>query len=1093
MVGEVKAWSDIVQIPTYGVGKPENIPLFLETRVYQGSSGVVYPYPVIENIHDEKTDRSYTALFLENEYLKIMVLPEIGGRVQMAIDKTNGFKFVYHNQVIKPALVGLTGPWIAGGIEFNWPQHHRPSTFDPLDWRIDENQDGSKTIWCSEIEKMSRMKGMHGFTLYPDRAYLEVKVQLHNRTSEPQPFLWWANPAIHVNNDTQAVFPPDVYAVMDHGKRAVSEFPYAKGVYYQVDYSPSTDISFFKNVPVPTSYMAYHSNFDFLGSYDHGQKAGMLHVADHHVVPGKKMWTWGNGSFGAAWIKELTDEDGPYVELMCGAYTDNQPDFSWLMPGEEKSFSQYFFPYKEIGPPQIANKEGAVNLKIQNDEIHFGVYLTSERITRVQLYTPHGLVYEQRVELSPQKAIKGKLPVEPGILEQELTLSVFSDEVELITYSPIGNEKDITPEPQKAIPPAHTIDNIEELYLCGLHLEQYRHGLINAEDYYREALQRDPFDSRCNTALGLLLYRRGCFIDAEGYFQTAIRSLTRHNPNPYDSEAFYHLGLALKMQNRYDEAYRAFYKATWNAKWQDSSYFELARISCRQGDYEQALEFTRRALRRNYFNHKTRHLRIALLRRLNRMDAALRETSLALELDRMEYGAMWERYLLVQDSMFAKLTHQNPNTLIEVALDYIHAGLFLEAIALLRRVPIPDPLASYYLGWCNSQLGDDEQALEVFRVAAQLPTDYCFPNQIECVPAFQTAQKLNNDDSLANYYLGNFWYAHKNYMEAIACWEKAYSIGLQLPSLCRNLGFAYYNHLRKPESALAFYEQAFNLDPGNGRILFELDQMYKKLNHPPQGRLMRLEAYSSLVDNRDDLTLEKVKLLNLLGKYDDAYTTMTSHRFHPWEGGEGKVPTQYILCLVQKAKQRLGQRNYPDAIELLNLAMNYPPNLGEGKLPNQRDNHINYYLGLAHKALGDTQQANQYFYLATLGEISYAPPRYYNEPSPEMAYYQCLANLELGSADWARTILNQMIDFGQEHIDDNVEVDFFAVSLPDFLGFNEDLNLKNRIHCNYLLGLGMLGSGEIDKAIEYFERVLIDDVSHIGATIHRQDITTPIS
>jgi len=222
MADHVHAWSESITIPTYGVGAPLKQPLFLDQRVYQGSSGVVYPYPVIDSVSDEKAPKPYTAVFLENQYLKIMLLPELGGRVQMALDKTNDYHFVYYNRVIKPALVGLTGPWISGGIEFNWPQHHRPSTFDPVDWRIVTNADGSVTVWCSEIERMFFTKGMHGFTLHPDKAVLQIDVQLHNRTDLPQTFLWWANPAVHVNDEYQAVFRPDVHAVMDHGKRDVS-------------------------------------------------------------------------------------------------------------------------------------------------------------------------------------------------------------------------------------------------------------------------------------------------------------------------------------------------------------------------------------------------------------------------------------------------------------------------------------------------------------------------------------------------------------------------------------------------------------------------------------------------------------------------------------------------------------------------------------------------------------------------------------------------------------------------------------------------------------------------------------------------------
>ena len=233
--------------------------MFLEKRVYQGSSGVVYPHPVIEKIMDEKVDREWNAIFLENQYLKIMILPELGGRIQMAYDKTKQRHFVYYNRVIKPALVGLTGPWISGGIEFNWPQHHRPSTFEPVDHSIEENTDGSITVWCSELERMFRTRGMAGFTMYPDKAYLEIKVKLYNRTSFPQTFLWWANPAVKVNDDYQSVFPPDVHAVFDHGKRDVSAFPIAKGTYYKVDYSPGTDISRYKNIPVP--YFLYGREF----------------------------------------------------------------------------------------------------------------------------------------------------------------------------------------------------------------------------------------------------------------------------------------------------------------------------------------------------------------------------------------------------------------------------------------------------------------------------------------------------------------------------------------------------------------------------------------------------------------------------------------------------------------------------------------------------------------------------------------------------------------------------------------------------------------------------------------------------------------
>ncbi|MEG2584589.1 MAG: DUF5107 domain-containing protein, partial [Oscillospiraceae bacterium] len=394
----------------------------LEKRVYQGSSGKVYPHPVNEAISDEKIDKVYKAIFLENDYLQIMILPEIGGRIQRALDKTNNYDFVYYNHVIKPALVGLAGPWISGGIEFNWPQHHRPSTYDPVDYKIVENNDGSKTVWVSEIEKMYHTKGMAGFTLYPDKAYLEIKGQLYNPTDTTQTFLWWANPAVPVNENTQSIFPPDVHAVMDHGKRDVSKFPIATGTYYKMDYSEGVDISRYKNIPVPTSYMAYHSDFNFIGNYDHGLNAGLLHVADHHVNPGKKQWTWGCGDFGKAWDRNLTDDDGPYIELMTGIFTDNQPDFSFLAPYEEKTFTQYFMPYKDVGAVKNATIDAAINLEVVDGFANISAYTTSVyNNSKIILRGKNETYIEDIANLSPVNTYKKSIAVHE--LDTDLTLT----------------------------------------------------------------------------------------------------------------------------------------------------------------------------------------------------------------------------------------------------------------------------------------------------------------------------------------------------------------------------------------------------------------------------------------------------------------------------------------------------------------------------------------------------------------------------------------------------------------------------------------------------------------------------------------------
>ena len=1073
-------------IPTYAAAKPDKNPMFLENRVYQGSSGVIYPHPIVERVSDEKTDKTYTAIFLENKYLEIMLLPELGGRVQMARDKTNGFHFVYYNRVIKPALVGLTGPWISGGIEFNWPQHHRPSTLQPVDYRIDDNADGSKTVWFSEIERMFRTKGMVGFTVYPDRAYLELNVQLYNRTPFPQTFLWWANPAVHVNDDYQSVFPPDVKAVMDHGKRDVSDFPVATGTYNKYDYSPGADISRYRNIPVPTSYMAYHSDYDFLGSYDHGRRAGMMHVANHHLVPGKKQWTWGSGDFGRAWDRQLTDEDGPYIELMCGAFTDNQPDFSWMHPGEEKRFQQVFMPYKDIGPAKNASRDAVINLEVNGDSATVGVYLTSHRDAMVKLATEDAVLFERKTELSPDRALCEIVRIPPGLVPHQLTLSVIAGDDVLISYSPECDGQVSTPAPaSEALPPSEILSN-DELYLNGLHLEQYRHATCQPEPYYLEALRRDPNDSRCNNAMGLLLLRRGKSAEAEAYFKTAVKSLTRRNPNPYDGEPFYNLGLSLKFQGNFQEAYGAFFKAVWNASWASAAYFELSRLDCRRKRYTHALDLAEKSLAANGYHHRARHLKIALLRNLGLHQQALDETDYSLRLDRLDFGAAYERYLLSDDPVYRSLLRGNAHSAIELALDYAHAGLFEEAIDLLNESPADDPMVRYYQGWCYDQIGEEEQARKTFRQAAQMPRDYCFPNRIECVAALETAMRENPNDARAPYYLGNFWYAKRQYDDAINCWEKALELDDRNPTAHRNLGLALINKRGDSERALHHYERAFALDTRDARILFELDQLYVKIGKLPSERLAFLQQHQVCVDQRDDLTIEMAKLHNLLGCPGEALDIIMSRVFHPWEGGEGKVIGQYVASLLQMARQHFQLAEYDRAVVCLTRARSYPHNLGEGKLLTVPENDVFYYLGLAHELCGDEATSRQYYEAASRGSFEPASPKYYNDQPPESIFYQGLAHEKLDHRELARTIFQRLVEYGEGHLNDKVTMDYFAVSLPDFLVFEGDLSLRNHIHCLNLIALGHLGLGNQQRAERYFDDILARDPNHLGATTYRQ-------
>jgi tetratricopeptide (TPR) repeat protein len=1110
-------------LPTYLPAPPDRHPMFLEKRVYQGSSGKVYPLPFTDRINEKPIERKWKAIWLENEFLKVLVLPEIGGRIHAIQDKTNGFDLIYNQPVIKPALVGLAGPWISGGIEFNWPQHHRPATFLPVDVSIEEHSDGSVTVWCGDHDPMVRMKGMHGICLHPGRAVLELKVRAYNRTPLIQTFLWWANVAIRVHERYQSFFPADVSYVADHARRSISEYPIAKGFYYGVnygergrkgvpghevstqfipphshcsptnvhallpDYAPN-DLSWYANIPTPCSYMCLGSNEDFLGGYDHFAQAGIIHVANHHISPGKKQWTWGNHEFGYAWDRNLTEQDGkgeygPYIELMAGVFTDNQPDFSFLNPGETKSWSQYWYPIQKIGPAQKANLDAAVSLVCrsrgtQAPAVWIGVSVTGEfKSAQVILFNHGKTLLVRDCDLAPGQPFTETIPLPNGLKLTDLTLRVSDDDGrEIISYTPQERQTGNAPQPATEPLAPREIANNDELYLAGLHLDQYRHATRCPTLYWREALRRDPLDARCNNALGLWHLRRGEFRVAEIHFQNAIKRLTSRNPNPSDGKAYYNLGLCLRHQldasgavsssttALFDAAYAALYKATWNHAWHSAAYHALAEMDCRKGTWGMALEHLNRSLITNVENTRARNLKVIVLRRLGRNQEAETLLQETLPLDPLDW---WARHLSgepVQSDLQVNL---------DLAHDSARAGLYSEAIALLERAvgttrDLPDqswgavPLVYYTLGWLHEKCGNAKSALAEYKRAASQSPDYCFPSRLEDIAIFEAAMRANPQDARAPYYLGNLLYDRRRHVEAIRCWERSARLDPTFSVVWRNLGIGYFNVLKNPVKADAAYQKAFRADPGSSRVLYERDQLWKRLGKSPAKRLAELEKYRELVFQRDDLSVELCDLYNQLGRHEEALAIVSSRKFQPWEGGEGGALGQHVRSHVALGRQALA-RNEPEiAREHFAAALEAPENLGEAKHFLANQSNILLFLGDALQALGDKAGARkQWLAAATFkGDFQGMSVRAFSE----MTYYSALAWQRLGSKAKAKKLLRDLLAYARKLKKAEAKIDYFATSLPAMLLFDDDLQFRQEttallLEAQALLGLGKKGRG----------------------------------
>jgi tetratricopeptide (TPR) repeat protein len=1085
----VRAWEERITIPTYPEQAPDKNPMFFEKRVYQGSSGKVYPNPITDRVFNEKSERTYNAVFLENEYLYLMILPEIGGRIHIGQDKTNGYDFFYRQNVIKPALVGLLGPWISGGVEFNWPQHHRPSTYMPVQHTIEHGEDGSTTIWLSEHDPMQRMKGMVGICLHPRKSYIEAKVRLYNRTPFMQTFLWWANVGIRVHDHYQAFFPPDVTYVADHAKRAISSFPIARNFYYGVDYRRGVDISWYKNIPVPTSYMVMESKYDFFGGYDHQKNAGVVHFANRHIAPGKKLWTWGNAEFGYAWDRNLTDADGPYIELMAGVFTDNQPDFSWLHPYETRAWSQFWYPIQQIGPAKNANRFAAINVEPIDGKLKVGICVTEPFENAKLLVTAGGkTLLEDVCSFAPGRPCVREVRAAGDPAVRLLT----SGGQEIIQYTPLKVPNTRTlPEPATEPPPPKDIASNDELYITGLHLEQYRHATRYPEPYWEECLERDPLDSRCNTALGLLKLKRGQFSEAETHFRHAIQRQTTRNPDPAEGDAYYYLGLTLQYRGQLEEAYVSFYKATWNYAWQSAAHYHLAEIDCCGHELDRALEHLQQSIKTNVENLKARNLRTTLLRRLGAASEAATCASETRNLDPLDIWSGHELSMLsggnadhTAEQEAASATGTNTQLHLDLAFDYAAAGLWADARDVLssyvnRSKQQPHPMVLYLLGYCAEKTQDDGGAAAYWGDAASVSPDYCFPSRIEEMIVLQTALAANPSDARAHYYLGNLFYDKKRYEEAIREWESSVTLNTSFAIPWRNLGIAYFNVRKDADKALSAYDSAFKADPADARLLYEADQLRKRTGACASQRLAQLERHSDLVSQRDDLTVELITLLTQTGRPEHALEMLSSRRFNPWEGGEGLVSGQYVWAHILIGRSLLERGDARQALEHFSAAQVYLQNFGEGKHLLTRETHLFYFAGLALSRVGRENEARQNWTQAAADE----------GPITWLSYYRAMSLEALGRKVEAGKLLSEMRDFAQKQMATEVKIDYFATSLPNLLLFEDDLQKRNKLECLFLLALAELGMRNTDRAVDLLNEVLSLDCNHIAALQELESLT----
>jgi tetratricopeptide (TPR) repeat protein len=1053
-------------------GRPT--PMFFFGKESQGAEGRIYPYPLYDNLTNKQGEKIYHLVYLENEYVKIGILPEIGGRVFSALDKTNNYDFVYHQHVIKPALIGLIGSWISGGIEWNVPHHHRASTFIPVQWSKEEHPDGSKTIWVGELEVRQRMRWAVGYTLRPGSSILECSVRIINRTPVVNTMLCFANVAVHINENYQVIFPPGTQWATGHSKRDFYSWPAPNGI----------DMSWYKNNKNSASWFAVNQKDDFVAGYDHGVNAGTMTIANHHIIPGKKFFTWGVGNM---WDKILTDNDGPYLEIMIGAYSDNQPDYSWLQPFEERSFEMSWYPFRGIDGAKNANLDAAVNLDVKEGKAVFGFYTTKAyKKAIVILKAGDKISSQEEIIINPGKPYAKQVSLSNGLDVHDLRASITADGHELVSYSPVRLQP--TTKPIGTTRPAKPADikNDEELYLAGQRIDQFHNPSLDADPYWEEALRRDSGNTAANTGMGLLNLRKARFEVAEKYFRKAIARLTAQYTTPKNAEPLYYLGVALKAQGRIDDAFTAFYKATWSQEWKSPAYFSLAEIASLKGDFTQALNLVDQSLDANALNVRAYGLKATLLRKLGRTEDAVKLIAFAMDkTDPLDVRLMAEKWLATESlkdaqTLFTTLIN-NPATAQEIGAEYYDAGLWNDGLAVLSQSisSAPDkaiisPLVYYYLGDFVEKLGDVKKAA-AYRLQATLQSpEYVFPFQYEAIAVLRRAMEANPKDARAPYYLGNLLYDWQP-EESIALWEKSSAIDPAFPITWRNLSIAYsYQQTQGSQAkAIADLEKAVVFNKPYPTHFAELDRLYQAVGTPVQKRLQLLEKNQQVVVKNDEALGSLINLQIFAGKTDEAIKLLHTRTFSIWEGGSMFNTGQaWADAHLVQGIRFLKSKDYQNAINDFETAANPPENLRAEQRHDLHKAQLNYLIGDAYAALGEQGKAQEFWNKTIAVDTSangsgsgWRRMGNNNLAQGEQRYFQALAKQKLGLTNDSKAVFNELVSSGTS-----------VINKPDDTTSNTPVILRqqatNAATAHYIIGLGHSGLGNKAKAREEFNSAL---------------------
>ena len=1000
----VKAYEGTITLPTYLLDPAEQAPIFERDWSYQRARRSVYPYPLNDNMTRNREDVTYDCLYMENEYVELCVIPEIGGRLMYAVDKTNGYDIFYHNHVVKPANVGMTGAWISGGVEWNVFHHHRQTSHIPCDWQIVENADGSRTIWLGETEYRHRMQWAIGITLHPGKSYLEISGRLMNGTQNSNSMLYWSNVSALVDENYQICLPQSTEFVTFHCKNWFAHWPVTHETFNGMEfYKDGIDASWWKNHYMSNSMFVYDQKADFVGGYDHGRHAGTMLTGNHNIIKGGKFWLWGPNS---EWdTRILTDNSGHYIELMVGAYSDNQPDYNWNFPYETKQFSQYWYGIRDIECVKAGDRHAAINMEMKEPgKVFLGVNAT-ERMNSLTVGLLRGghVIHEEVIgNIDPARPFVKTVEIDPEIKEEELTMALMDRNGKvMLRYTPVVKDPDsplppIVERPRKP----EDIGNTEECFLVGLRNLQFHNPFVDPTDYFLEVLRRDPGDTRANTQMGVWYRLRGEYETAARYLRAAIRRQTKDYTRPKDAEAMYNLGLVLKAQGKYDAAMDTLYRATWNYTYNSAANTQLAQMYAHRGDWEMALDRLEEAVAYNGRNYQAVVFKGLVLKALGKTAEARECFREVLAADPVNAMALHET---ASPAAFRKFMREQPESYLELAILYWHNGFTDEAVSLLKDIDsrVAYPTVKMYLAYLTGQQ-------DLYAEALALPVGYCNPFRLETIDVLAAAKAACPESEKPFYYLGNLLYNIQP-DNAVREWEKCVEMNPGDDLAWRNLGWAHWLHTKDYAKSVECYRTAIAINPAP-LYLEECDQAMEALAAPVRERYDLLKSHHDNGIKRYYPLAQEVVLGTYCGDYDYVMDLLDKCYF-PTREGVANFHDNFVDACILAGQKKMKDGDMEGAIALYKKAFTYPEN-HQVFLVDERATHdaqINYELGVAYEKLGNADEAGKYFRLAAGQDFKL-------KGSQDYRFWTGLALKKLGRKAEAREIFKKMVSEGKNAV-----------------------------------------------------------------------------